>query len=96
MRNNKKRHIKIFNRWLKENQLYFKYMNERKQECIYIKKMPYNTERYILQRLNEEQEDASAIIRLTIDWYNSVYKSYMWVCASSRWVSYCNLHNIGQ
>lgn len=35
---NKERHIKIFNRWLKENRLYFKYMNETRQECIYLKK----------------------------------------------------------
>ena len=94
MRNNKKRHIKIFNRWLKENQLYFKYMNERKQECIYIKKMPYNTERYILQRLNEEEEGASAIIRLTIDWFDLVYDLNMWRCAVSRWENYCRFHNI--
>lgn len=38
MRSNKKRTIKIFNRWLKDNQLYFKYMNETKQNCIYLKK----------------------------------------------------------
>lgn len=38
MRSNKKRTSKIFNRWLKENQLYFKYMNETRQECIYLKK----------------------------------------------------------
>lgn len=38
MRSNKKRTIKIFNRWLKENQLYFKYMNEKKLKCCYLKK----------------------------------------------------------
>lgn len=38
MRSNKKRNINIFNRWLKENQLYFKYMNETKQNSIYLKK----------------------------------------------------------
>lgn len=94
MRSNKKRTIKIFNRWLKENQLYFKYMNETRQECIYLKKIPYNTARYIMQRLNEEEEGATAIIRLTIDFDNSIYGSYMWRCAASRWVSYCSLHNI--
>ena len=46
MRSNKKRTIKIFNRWLKENQLYFKYMNETKLKCCYLKKIPYNVEKY--------------------------------------------------
>ena len=90
----KKRHIKIFVRWLKENQLYFKYMNETKQNCIYLKKIPYNTERYIMQRLNEEEERASAIIRLTIDWFNLIYDLDMWRCASVRWLRYCAYHNI--
>lgn len=88
------RHIKIFVRWLKENQLYFRYMKETKQNSIYLKKIPYNTERYIMQRLSEEEEGASAIIRLTIDWFDLLYGSYMWRCAASRWVSYCSLHHI--
>ena len=91
MRSNKKRNIKIFNRWLKENKLYFKYMNETKQNCIYLKKIPYNTERYIMQRLNEENEDIYSIISLTINFDNSVYGSYMWILAASRWVVNCSL-----
>ena len=91
---NKERHIKIFNRWLKENRLYFKYMNETRQECIYLKKIPYNTSGYIIQRLNEEEEGASAIIRLTIDWFDLVYDLNMWRCAVSRWENYCRFHNI--
>ena len=94
MRSNKKRNIKIFNRWLKENHLYFKYMNETKQKCCYLKKIPYNVEKYIMQRLNEGNGDIYSIIRLTIDFDNSVYGSYMWRCAASRWVSYCSLHHI--
>lgn len=58
------------------------------------KKIPYNTARYIMQRLNEEEEGATAIIRLTIDWFNLVYNLDMWRLAASRWVSYCSLHNI--
>lgn len=85
------RHIKIFVRWLKENQLYFRYMKETKQNSIYLKKIPYNTERYIMQRLSEENEDIYSIIRLTIDFDNSVYGSYMWRCAASRWVVNCSL-----
>ena len=54
----------------------------------------YNVEKYIMQRLNEENEDIYSIIRLTIDFDNSVYDSYMWRCAASRWVSYCSLHHI--
>ena len=54
----------------------------------------YNVEKYIMQRLNEEEEDIYSIIRLTIDFDNSVYGSYMWRCAASRWVSYCSLHHI--
>ena len=88
------RHIKIFVRWLKENKLYFKYMKETKQNCIYLKKIPYNTERYIMQRLSEEEEGASAIIRLTIDWFDLLCDLDMWRCAASRWVSYCSLHHI--
>lgn len=94
MRSNKKRTIKIFNRWLKENQLYFKYMNEIKLKCCYLKKIPYNVEKYIMQRLNEENEDIYSIIRLTIDFDNSVYGSYMWILAAYRWVMYCSLHHI--
>ena len=94
MKSNKKRNIKIFNRWLKENQLYFKYMNETKQNSIYLKKIPYNVEKYIMQRLNEENEDIYSIISLTIDFDNSVYGSYIWICAASRWVRYCLLHHI--
>lgn len=94
MRSNKKRTIKIFNRWLKDNQLYFKYMNETKQNCIYLKKIPYNTAGYIMQRLNEAEEGASAIIRLTIDWFNLIYDLDMWRCASVRWSIYCACNNI--
>ena len=94
MRSNKKRNIKIFNRWLKENQLYFKYMNETKLKCSYLKKIPYNVEKYIMQRLNEENEDIYSIIRLTIDFDNSVYDLDMWRCASVRWLRYCAFHNI--
>ena len=90
----KKRHIKIFVRWLKENQLYFKYMNETKLKCCYLKKIPYNVEKYIMQRLNEENEDIYSIIRLTIDFDNSVYDLDMWRCASVRWLRYCAFHNI--
>ena len=88
------RHIKIFVRWLKENHLYFKYMKETKQKCRYLKKQPYSTEKYIMQRLNEEEEVASAIIRLTIDWFNLIYDLDMWRCASVRWLRYCAFHNI--
>ena len=88
------RHIKIFVRWLKENNLYFKYMKETKQNCIYLKKIPYNTERYIMQRLSEEEEGASAIIRLTIDWFDLLCDLDMWRCANARWSSYCAFHNI--
>ena len=94
MSHNTKRHIKIFNRWLKENHLYFKYMNETKQKCRYLKKQPYSTEKHIMQRLNEEEEVASAIIRLTIDWFNLIYDLDMWRCASARWLRYCAFHNI--
>ena len=94
MSHNTKRHIKIFNRWLKENHLYFKYMNETKQKCRYLKKQPYSTEKYIMQRLNEEEERASAIIRLTIDWFNLIYDLDMWRCASVIWLRYCAFHNI--
>lgn len=94
MRSNKKRTIKIFNRWLKDNQLYFKYMNETKLKCRYLKKIPYNTERYIMQRLNEEERGAEAIIRLTVDWFNLIYDLDIWRCASLRWSSYCSLHHI--
>ena len=90
----KKRHIKIFVRWLKENQLYFKYMNETNLKCCYLKKIPYKVEKYIMQRLNEENEDIYSIIRLTIDFDNSVYDLDMWRCASVRWLRYCAFHNI--
>ena len=94
MSHNTKRHIKIFNRWLKENQLYFKYMNETKQKCCYLKKIPYNVEKYIMQRLNDEEEGASAIISLTVDWFNLIYDLNMWRFASVRWSIYCAFHNI--
>lgn len=94
MRSNKKRTIKIFNRWLKDNQLYFKYMNETKLKCCYLKKIPYNVEKYIMQRLNEEEEGASAIIRLTVDWFNLIYDLNMWRFASVRWSIYCACNNI--
>ena len=94
MRSNKKRTIKIFNRWLKDNQLYFKYMNETKLKCRYLKKIPYNTEKYIMQRLNEAEEGASAIISLTIDWFNLIYDFDMWRYASVRWSIYCACNNI--
>ena len=58
------------------------------------KKIPYNVEKYIMQRLNEEEEGASAIIRLTIDWFNLAYDLDMWICANIRWSSYCSLHHI--
>lgn len=65
-------------------------MNETKLKCCYLKKIPYNVEKYIMQRLNEENEDIHSIISLTIDFDNSVYGSYMWILAAYRWVMYCS------
>lgn len=95
MSRNPKRHIKIFNRWLKENHLYFKYMNETKQKCRYLKKQPYSTEKYIMQRLNEERERGTfAIIILTVDWHNLIYDFDMWKYAAAKWADYCNTNSL--
>lgn len=70
-------------------------IHERNKTELYLsEKIPYNTERYIMQRLSEEEEGASAIIRLTIDWFDLLYDLDMWRCANARWSSYCAFHNI--
>ena len=95
MSNNTKRHIKIFNRWLKENHLYFKYRNETKQKCRYLKKQPYSTEKYIMQRLNEERVGGTfAIITLTVNWRNLIYDFDMWKYAAAKWADYCNTNSL--
>ena len=54
----------------------------------------YKKKTYQDIRQMAEREPTSAIIRLTIDWFNLIYDLDMWRCASVRWLRYCAFHNI--